>query len=147
MLKCDLDKLSRSHFIAQCKQGLTWNWVSSGVDLYKDGLTLQAVLHSINADVVQLPRSEVTQSNRCGRVREGQLRALTFHRWSVDNAVACVGKETTRVGFSRNGRDLGLRLTMLSQRTSDGGQWFFPADHNGSFSHIFHLVLSRRIRC
>lgn len=33
-------------------QSFTWQRVSSGVDLNKDGLTLQAILHSVDTDVV-----------------------------------------------------------------------------------------------
>lgn len=58
---------------------LTRKCVPAGVDLDEDGLALQAVLHRVNADVVQLPGSEVAQSNRCGRVGQGQLRALALH--------------------------------------------------------------------
>ena len=38
----------------------TWQWISRGVDLHKNRLALQAVLHGIDTDVVQIPRSKVT---------------------------------------------------------------------------------------
>lgn len=50
-----------SAFLNQDKSWtFTWQWISRSVDLDKDWFTLQAVFHSIDADVVRLPRHEVT---------------------------------------------------------------------------------------
>lgn len=81
------------------------------MDLYKDGLALQRVLHGVDADVVQLPRKEVAQSHRRRRVGEVQLRAFTFDRGRVDDAIACVCKEQAEVAVSRTSCD-HLRLKM-----------------------------------
>lgn len=77
-------------------QSLTWQWSSSCVDLHKDGLALQAVLHGVDADVVQLPGQEVAQSHGRGRVGERQLGAFAFQRWRVDDSVACAEEKVTR---------------------------------------------------
>lgn len=57
----------------------TWQWITRGSDLYKDGFTLQGVLDRIDADVVQVARSKVTQSHRRCRIGEVQLCAFTFY--------------------------------------------------------------------
>lgn len=72
---------------------LTWQRVSRGADLHKDGLALQAVLHRVDTDVIQLPGHEVAQGHRRRRVWKGQLVALAFERRRVDDSIACVKTE------------------------------------------------------
>lgn len=115
---------------------LTWQGISSSVDLYEDRLALQAVLHGIDADVVANARSKVTQGHRRCRVRQRQLRAFTFHWRRVNDTIAWVEEQTTQVILFRSqiNRQVSTDWTMLYQWWEpvvfpSWSQWTFLQPH------------------
>ena len=118
--------------------------------LDEHGPALQGIFHRVNADVVELAGSKVTQGHGGGGVRQGQLGAAAFYGRGVDHAVPCATHTHTHTGTRGVREERHKQSAKVIRRfrtrpwdllTCDWCKGLGPADHDGGLFHLIHRVL------